>query len=203
MTYTPPIPTDADANELDKAQLDRIEHKLDARERSPRDRRSSLGPACNHSHFGVSNMTATETTNLSSLLAANQQRKRRDGWRRYRARLRDAAGGGELDAKHAAKLAEAAADSGVEEGQIERHISAVHTHAKHTARLKELEAEIPAAECRRATLIDELKELQEKLQAVKFSIHETHKPASERTLLDDSVRRITMKHSEIFDTEVA
>ena len=143
-------------------------------------------------------MTATETKSMSDLLAANEQKKRLDGLRRYRTRLRDAAGGGELDVKHAAKLAEAAADAGVAEAKIERHISAVRTHKQHVTRLKELETEIPAAERRRVKLIDELQLLQEKLQAVKFAIHATHRPERERSLLDDSVRRILGKHSEIF-----
>ena len=143
-------------------------------------------------------MTSTETTNLSDLLTAHEEQKRLDGLRRYRTRLRDAAAGGDLDVKHAAELAEAASVAGVAEAKIERHISAVRTHKKHVARLKELAAEIPAAERRRVTLINELQELQEKLQAVKFAIHATHQPARERSLLEDSVRRIRGKHSEIF-----
>ena len=140
-------------------------------------------------------MTATETTSLSDLLAANEEQKRRDGWRRYRTRLRDAAGGGDLDARHAAKLAEAAADAGVEEGQIERHISAVCTHAKHTARLKELESEIPAAEGRRVTLIDELRKLNDQTNDVRVAIGESYRPERERSLLTDSLRRIETKHA--------
>ena len=141
-------------------------------------------------------MTATETTNLSSLLAANQQQKRRDGWRRYRARLRDAAGGGELDAKHAAKLAEAAADAGVEEGQIERHISAVRMHATHTARLRELETEIPVAAAKRKTLIDELRSHDEKGRELRVAIHECNRPAAESSHLTESIRRIEFKHAK-------
>ncbi len=140
-------------------------------------------------------MTATETTNLSDLLTANEQQKRLDGLRRYRTRLRDAAGDGELDVKHAAKLAEAAADAGVEEGKIERHISAVRTHAKNTARLKELETEVPAAEVKRKTLIDELRKLNDQANDVRVAIGESYRPGRERSLLTDSIRRIESKHA--------
>ena len=149
-------------------------------------------------------MTATET--MTELLAADQERKRIDAMRRYRTRIRDVATAGDkITAAQAGKLAEAAEAAGVEEAQIERHISAVRTHATHTTRLKELASEIPAAESRRATLLDEFNELQKKLQAAKFAIHDTHKPAAESSHLTESIRRIEFKHAKtgIFVREVA
>ena len=146
-------------------------------------------------------MTATETTNLSDLLSAHEEQKRLDGLRRYRTRLRDAATSGDLDVKHAAKLAEAATDAGVEESQIQRHISAVRTHQQHTARIKQLQTEVPAAESKRETLLAELHTLNDKLNELKAAIGNTTRPARERSHLEESVRRIETKHAVIFNTE--
>ncbi len=147
-------------------------------------------------------MTATETKSLSDLLTANEQQKRIDGLRRYRTRLHDAAGGGELDVKHAAALAEAASAAGVEEAQIERHIGAVATHSKYLARIEELKTEVPAAEARRKILVGELRTLNDKAQELRAAICDCLRPASERSHTDEAVRRLEFKHATIFNTEV-
>lgn len=149
-------------------------------------------------------MTATET--MTELLAADQERKRIDSWRKYRTRVKDAATAGDkITAAQAGKLAEAAEAAGVEEAQIERHISAVRTHATHTTRLKELASEIPAAAAKRKTLIDELRSHDEKGRELRVAINVCNRPAAESSHLTESIRRIEFKHAKtgIFVREVA
>jgi len=148
-------------------------------------------------------MTVTETTNLSDLLTADQERKRIDAMRRYRTRIKDAAAAGDkITPEQAGKLAEAATAAGVKESQIQKHIGAVATHRKYAARLKELVAEVPAAEARRKILVGELRTLNDKAQELRAAICDCLRPASERSHTDEAVRRLEFKHATIFNTEV-
>ena len=144
----------------------------------------------------------TVTTTMNELLAADEAAKRTDAWRKYRTRLKDAAGVEQLDAAQAGKLAELAAAAGVDESQIARHIGAVAAHQKHTARLKELETEIAAADTKRPALLADHKALVAKLDDVVLAIRATHRPAHEESRLVESVRRLETKHAQVLGTEV-
>jgi len=140
---------------------------------------------------------------MNEMLAANEKSKRIAAWRRYRTRIKDAAAVVQLDVKQAGTLADAANAAGVEESDIERHISAVRTHQQHTARIKELQTEVPAADRKRETLVAELHTLTDKLNELKAAIGNTTSPARERSHLEETIRRIETKHSMIFNTEVS
>ena len=146
-------------------------------------------------------MTATAT--MTELLAADQERKRIDAMRKYRTRVKDAAAAGDkISAAQAGKLAEAAADAGVKESQIQRHVSAVATHSKYLARIEELKTEVPAAEARRKILVGELRALNDTAHELRIAICDCLRPAQERSNTDDAVRRLETKHNTIFTTEV-
>ena len=72
---------------------------------------------------------------------------------------------------------------------------------QHTARIKQLQTEVPAAESKRETLLAELHTLNDKLNELKAAIGNTTRPARERSHLEESVRRIETKHAVIFNTE--
>ena len=143
----------------------------------------------------------TTAPTMTELLTANEKAKHIDAWRRYRTRLKDAAAVEQLDAKQAGTLADAANAAGVDESDIERHISAVRTHQQHTARIKQLQTEVPAADRKRKTLVDELRCLNDKANEVRIEIGQCQRPMMEQSNLTESVRRIEMKHSMIFNTE--
>ena len=144
----------------------------------------------------------TVTTTMNELLAADEAAKRTDALRKYRTRLKDAAGVEQLDAAQAGKLAELAAAAGVDESQIAGHLGAVAAHQTHTARLAELETEVPAADAKRKTLVEELRSLNDKANEVRVEIGQCRRPMMEQSHLTESVRRIEAKHSMIFNTEV-
>ena len=144
-------------------------------------------------------MTATQTMN--EMLAANEKSKRIDAWRRYRTRIKDAAAVEQLDAKQAGTLADAANAAGVEEPDIERHISAVRTHQQHTARIKQLQTEVPAADAKRKILVEKLRSLNVKANEVRAEIGQCRRPMMEQSHLTESIRRVEMKYSMIFNTE--
>ena len=144
----------------------------------------------------------TTATTMTELLASDEAAKRIDGLRKYRARLKDAAGVEQLDAAQAGKLAELAAAAGVDEAQIAKHLGAVSAHRGYTARLKELDTEIAAANSKRPALLEDHKALVAKLDDVVRAIRETHRPAHEESHLIESVRRLETKHAAVFGTEV-
>ena len=143
----------------------------------------------------------TVTTTMNELLAADEAAKRTDALRKYRTRLKDAAGVEQLDAAQAGKLAELAAAAGVDESQIAGHLGAVSAHRGYTTRLKELESETTAANSNRPGLLADHKALVAKLDDVVLAIRATHRPAHEESHLIESVRRLETKHAAIFNTE--
>jgi len=143
----------------------------------------------------------TTATTMTELLASDEAAKRIDGLRKYRARLKDAAGVEQLDAAQAGKLAELAQAAGIDEAQIAGHLGAVSAHQTYTARIKELQAEVPAADRKRKTLLVELQSLNDKLNELRAAIRATHRPALEESHLIESVRRLTTKHAAIFNAE--
>ena len=117
--------------------------------------------------------------------------------RKYRTRIKDAAGAGDrLTSEQAGKLASAAEAAGVGEVEIGRHIGAVRAHQTNTARLKELESAIPAADAKRKELTDELRTLNDRANDVRFAIGETHRPSREESLLAEANRRLEFKHAK-------
>ena len=140
---------------------------------------------------------------MTDLLAADAEAKHIDAWRRYRTRLRDAAGVEQLDPSQAGKLAELAAAAGVDEAQIAKHLGAVSAHSGYVARRTELKAEIAAADGKRLSLLADHEALTAKLNDVGLAIRATHRPAIELSQLTENLRRLTTKHAQVLGiTEV-